>query len=50
MVAQETLSDTESGDLLITENGSKHIVVFQDISAKWPIQYPVPTFSGTAKK
>ena len=29
-------------DLPITEDGNKHVVVFQDYFTKWPMVYPVP--------
>ena len=30
-------------DLPLTENGNKHVVVFQDFLTKWPMVYPLPT-------
>ena len=29
-------------DLPVTENGNKHVVVFQASLTKWPLVYPVP--------
>ena len=29
-------------DLLGTESGNKHVVVFQDFLSKWPLVFPVP--------
>ena len=28
-------------DLPLTENGNKHVVVFQDFLTKWPMDYPI---------
>ena len=29
-------------DLLCTERGNKHVVVFQNMFTKWPMVFPVP--------